>query len=210
MYIIRTSIYWSRPNSVEDFPRFRSMREFHTPFRSSRHPPLKTSPLTEERKEFSHLSALEMGTYECDSTISPTFTNSGHGANLMGEDGRRTELPDSWQAGFGDKVGEGRPPISNSILAEVPSAPINYSMPSKEWAADKNCAESDSGSSRVDFMMMSDGPNCKWYLVLLKGLFWFWACWLPSCLSFKIAAAAKSLICCVENYNISSVSFFVG
>ena len=102
-----------------------------------------------------------MGTDERDSNMSPTFINSGYGSNLMGEDDRRTELPDHWQAGFRDETADGRPPNSNSILTEVPRAPINYSVRNKEWAADKDCVESDFESSRADFTMMNDGIHCK-------------------------------------------------
>jgi hypothetical protein len=111
------------------------------------------SPLPEEPTE--HLSAQEIGTDEHDSTISLTFTNSGYGPNPMGENVRQTELPDRWRADFRHKAGDGRPLNSSSILAEVPRATINHSVGSKEWA------ESDFESSRVDFMMMNDGPQCK-------------------------------------------------
>lgn len=139
------------------------MTDFQIPSRSSRqfHPPLKMSSLPEKRKESSRLSAQEMGMDKRDSTISPTFTNSGYGPNLTGEDDEQTKLPDRWQAGFRVKAEDRRPPNSSSILTEVPRAPINHSVRSKEWAADKNCAESDFESSRVDFMMMRDGPHCK-------------------------------------------------
>jgi len=93
-----------------------------------------------------------MGTDERDSTKSPPFTSSGYGPNLMSEDDRQTELPD---ADFPDKARDARPPNSRSILAEVPGAPINYSVRSKEWAAH---AESDVEGSRVDFMMI-DGSH---------------------------------------------------
>ena len=91
----------------------------------------------------------------------PTFTNSGDDSNLMEEDDRQTELPDRWQTDFRNKAGDARPPNSSSILTEVPRAPINYSVRSKEWAVDKDCTESDFESSRVDIMVMSDGPHCK-------------------------------------------------
>jgi len=94
-----------------------------------------------------------MGTRERDSTISQTFTNSGYGPNLMADDDLQTKLPGRWQADFRDNAGSGRPPNSSSILTKVPRAPINYSVRSKEWAADKDCAESDFESSRVDFIM---------------------------------------------------------
>jgi hypothetical protein len=133
------------------------MTEFQIPSPSSRqfHPPLKTSSLPEKRREFSHLSTHR--TDERDSTISPTFTNSGYGSNLVAEVDRQTKLPDRWQAEIRDR-GNGRRPNSSSILTEVPRALINSSVRSKEWVADKVCAESE--CSRVDFMMMSDGPQC--------------------------------------------------
>ena len=135
------------------------MTEFQNPSHSSRqfHPPLKSSPLRGERRESSRLPAQETGTDERDSTISPTFSNSGCGPNLKGEDDRRTELTDRWPADFRDKAGDARPSDSSSILTEVPRASINYPVRSKEWTADK---ESDAESSRVDFMMI-DGPHCK-------------------------------------------------
>jgi hypothetical protein len=89
----------------------------------------------------------------------------------MGGDGRQTELPDRWQADFRHKAGDGRPLNSSSILAEVSRATTNYSVRSTEWAADKEWAESDFESSRVDFMMvMSDGPQCKRYHLLFEGI----------------------------------------
>lgn len=118
------------------------------------HPPLTMSPLPEERTETAHLSTQENGTDERDPTTSLPFTNSGYG-NPMGEDDQQTELPDRWQADFRHKAGNERPPNSSSVLAEVPRVTINYSVGSKEWA------ESGFESSRVDFMMMSDGPQCK-------------------------------------------------
>jgi hypothetical protein len=155
VYKTHQHLLQSPSNNVEGFPQFRGMIEFQIPSRSSRqlHPPLTMSPLPVERTESSHLSAQEIGTDERDSTISLTFTNSGYGPNPMGEDYRQTEVPDRWQADF-RQAGNGRPPNSSSILAEVPRATINYSVGSKEWA------ESDFESSRVDFMM-SDGPQCK-------------------------------------------------
>ena len=138
------------------------MSEFQIPSRPSRrkvHPPLKTSPLPEERRGPSHLSAQEMGADGHYSTISLTFINSGYGPNLMGEDDWQTELPDCWQAEIRGQAGDRRPPNSSSIVTEIPGAPINYSVRSNEMAAVKVCAESDFESSRVDFMM-NDGPHC--------------------------------------------------
>lgn len=150
------------------------MTEFQIPSRSFRqksHLPLKTSPIPEESRESSHLSAQEMEIDERDSTISLAFTNPGYGPNLMGEDDRQTELPNRWQAEIRDKAGDRRPPNSSCILTEVPRALIEFSVRNKEWAVDKDRAESDFECSRVGFMMMSDGPHCmNGIIYFLKGL----------------------------------------
>jgi hypothetical protein len=156
VYKTRQHLLQSRSNSVEDFPRFKSMTEFQIPSRSFRqfHPPLKTSPLREEHREFSRLSVQGIGTDKPDQAIYPAFTNSGYGLNLMSENDRQTELPG---AEFFDKARDARPLNSSSILTEVSRTPINYSVRSEEWAA---YAESDVESSKVD-CMISDGRYCK-------------------------------------------------
>ena len=83
----------------------------------------------------------------------PTFTNLGHGPNLIGEDGRPAEQPDGWQA---EIHGIGRPP--SSILTEVPR--VDGSVQSTEWIADKDGAESNFKYLRVD-CIMGDRPRAR-------------------------------------------------